>query len=121
MQRDPNCLFCKIIAGEIPAQRLLETDDAIVIADINPQAPLHALAIPRRHIASIAIVTAADAATLAAVFTAATTVAHQHGVDASGYRLVLNHGDDAGQSVPHLHVHVLGGKPMGWPPFPPTA
>ena len=121
IERDPACLFCRIIAGEIPANRLLETDEAIVIADINPQVPTHVLAIPRRHIASVATLTAADATTLAAVIDAATTIARERGLDASGYRLVINHGADAGQSVPHLHVHMLGGAAMGWPPFPPQA
>jgi histidine triad (HIT) family protein len=121
VERDPNCLFCKIVAGEIPAKPLLETDEAIVIGDINPQAPTHALAIPRRHIASVANLTADDATTLAAVIDAANTVARENGLDASGYRLVINHGPDAGQSVPHLHIHILGGKPLGWPPFPPNA
>jgi histidine triad (HIT) family protein len=116
--RDPNCLFCKIIAGEIPATPLIETDEAVVIPDINPQAPTHALAIPRRHIPSVASLTADDAATLAAVIAAANAVAHERGLDTSGYRLVINHGPDAGQSVPHLHIHILGGKPLGWPPFP---
>lgn len=114
--RDPACLFCRIVAGEIPATKLLETDEAIVIADRNPQAPLHALAIPRRHITSIERVTRADAATLAAVFDAANQVARARGVDASGFRLVMNHGADAGQTVLHLHVHLLGGRPLGWPP-----
>jgi histidine triad (HIT) family protein len=117
--RDPQCLFCRIIAGEIPSTKLLETDEAIVIADINPQAPVHALSMPRRHIVSIAHMTPADAATLSAVIDAAVTVARQRGLEESGYRLVINHGPDAGQSVAHLHVHVLGGNPMGWPPFPP--
>ena len=115
-ERDPSCLFCKIIAGEIPAQRLTETDEAIAIADINPQAPTHVLVIPRRHIASIANLIPADAATLADVIATANAIAREQGIDASGYRLVVNHGADAGQSVPHLHVHVLGGRTLGWPP-----
>lgn len=115
-ERDPNCLFCKIIAGEIPAKKLLETPDAIVIADINPQAPVHVLAIPRRHIPSAAALTPADATTLLAVIAAANTVARDTGTEATGYRLVMNHGADAGQSVDHLHVHLLGGRALGWPP-----
>ena len=114
--RDPNCLFCRIIAGEIPATKLLETAEAIVIADINPQAPVHALAIPRRHIPSAAHLTPGDAQTLAAVIDAANTVARQKGIEATGFRLVMNHGSDAGQSVDHLHVHLLGGRQLGWPP-----
>ncbi len=115
-ERDPDCLFCKIIAGEIPSTKLLETEDAVVIADITPQAPLHALALPRRHIVSAAHLTPADAATLAAVLDAANTVARQQGVAESGYRLVMNIGPDAGQSVLHLHVHLLGGRALAWPP-----
>ncbi len=115
-ERDPDCLFCKIIAGEIPGTRLLETDDVIVIQDINPQAPVHGLAIPKRHIPSAAHLTLADAATLAAVIDAANTVARDKGVADSGYRLVMNIGPDAGQSVAHLHVHILGGRALGWPP-----
>jgi histidine triad (HIT) family protein len=115
-ERDPDCLFCKIIAGEIPSTKLLETPDVVVIADINPQAPVHALAIPRRHIPSAAALTPADAATLLAVIDAANAVARDKGIDATGYRLVMNHGADAGQSVDHLHVHLLGGRPLGWPP-----
>lgn len=115
-ERDPHCLFCKIIAGEIPSTKLLETADVVVIADINPQAPTHALAIPRRHIASVALLTPADAVTLAAVIEAANQVARDQGRESTGYRLVINHGADAGQSVAHLHVHVLGGRPLGWPP-----
>jgi len=116
LARDPTCLFCRIIAGEIPATILAENDSAIAIADINPQAPLHALAIPRRHIASVANITAADAEDFAAVFLLAQQVAREAGKDVSGYRLVINHGQDAGQSVGHLHVHVLGGRPLKWPP-----
>ncbi len=114
--RDPNCLFCRIIAGEIPAAKLLETDEAIIIADINPQAPVHVLAIPRRHIPSAAHLTAADAQTLAAVIDAANVIARDKGIEATGFRLVMNHGSDAGQSVDHLHVHMLGGRALGWPP-----
>jgi histidine triad (HIT) family protein len=115
--RDSSCLFCRIIAGEIPAQKLYENGSVIVIADINPQSPTHVLAIPLRHITSIAQVTLDDAQLLAELFTAVNIVARERGIEESGYRLVINHGEDAGQSVPHLHVHVLGGKPLGWPPF----
>ena len=113
---DAACLFCRIIAGEIPSTKLLETPDAVVIADLNPQAPVHGLAIPRRHIPSAAQLSAADAATLLAVIDAANTVARDKGVAETGYRLVMNTGADAGQSVLHLHVHILGGRPLGWPP-----
>lgn len=115
-ERDPNCLFCRIIAGEIPATTLLATPDAVVIADINPQAPVHALAIPRRHVVSAGHLTLADAATLMATIDAANTYARNTGIDATGYRLVMNNGADAGQSVLHLHIHILGGRVLGWPP-----
>ncbi len=115
-ERDPQCLFCRIIAGEIPATKILETPTAIAIADINPQAPTHVLVIPRRHISGIAAVTPQDAATLAEIIDAANQVARARGLDQSGYRLVVNQGPDAGQSVPHLHVHVLGGRQLQWPP-----
>lgn len=113
---DPSCLFCRIITGAIPAKPVWETSDVIVIQDINPQAPTHVLAIPRRHIPSIEAITPDDAAILLAVFEAANHVARERGLDKTGYRLVLNHGADAGQSVPHVHVHVLGGRHLGWPP-----
>lgn len=119
---DPNrvsdCLFCRIATGEIPATVLYETNEAMVIADIHPQAPIHALAIPRQHISSIAEATVKHAQLLAGVFTAANSFARARGLEESGYRLVINHGQDAGQTVRHLHVHILGGAPMGWPPFP---
>jgi histidine triad (HIT) family protein len=116
--RDLSCLFCRIIAGEIPAQVLYQNEEAIVIADINPQAPIHVLAIPRQHISSIADINDNNATTLIGVINAANTFAYEKGLKASGYRLVINHGADAGQSVAHLHIHVLGEQAMGWPPFP---
>jgi len=108
-----DCLFCSIAAGEIPADIVIETDDVIAFNDINPAAPTHVLVIPRRHIASAAELEAADAGLLAAIF----DVAAQVGRTADGgWRLVTNVGPDAGQSVFHLHFHVLGGRPLGWPP-----
>jgi histidine triad (HIT) family protein len=111
---DPNCLFCKIARGEIPADRVFEDDQVVVFRDINPRAPTHVLAIPRRHLASVADLTAADGDLLAALFGAMRRVAEENGL--SGYRIVSNVGAESGQSVFHLHFHLLGGRAMSWPP-----
>jgi len=113
-----NCLFCKIAAGEIPSKIVYQDQDVVAFEDINPQAPHHVLFIPRRHIASMANLTIEDGPVLAALFIAAAKVARERGIDESGYRFVANVGPDAGQSVFHLHFHLIGGRPMGWPPFP---
>ena len=113
---DSDCLFCKIIAGEVPSTEVTSTESTYAFRDINPGAPTHVLVVPRRHIESAATVTADDAGTLAEVLATAQEVARLEGIADSGYRLVLNVGDDALNSVPHLHVHVLGGKRLGWPP-----
>lgn len=112
--RDPDCLFCKIAAGEIPSDRIYEDEQVIVFRDINPRAPTHVLAIPRRHLASAADLTDADGDLLAALFGAMCSVAERAGL--TGYRIVTNVGPEAGQSVFHLHFHLLGGRPMSWPP-----
>ena len=108
------CLFCKIVAGEIPAPRLGESEHAIAIRDISPQAPFHALVLPKQHVASLALVT--DAALIGDVMMLAAQVARDAGLDEGGYRVVVNTGDDGGQSVHHLHAHVIGGRKMEWPP-----
>jgi histidine triad (HIT) family protein len=113
--RDPDCLFCKIAAGEIPSDRVYEDDDVIVFRDINPRAPTHVLAIPRRHVADAHALTDADAPLLVALFAALNRVADQAGLE-RGYRIVTNVGPESGQSVFHLHLHLLGGRPMTWPP-----
>ena len=112
--RDAECLFCRIVAGEIPADRVHEDEAVIVFRDINPQAPTHVLAIPRRHVASAAELTDSDADLLAALFAALRSVATDAGL--SGYRIVTNVGPEAGQSVFHLHLHLLGGRSLEWPP-----
>ena len=112
---NPDCLFCKIVAGTIPAKRLHETPDILAFADINPQAPTHLLLIPKRHIASHAHALPEDAALLGTLFAAAGDLACAHHLD-RGYRLVVNTGPDGGQTVDHLHIHLLGGRPLGWPP-----
>src|SRR6266699_1168322 len=113
-----NCLFCKIAAGQIPSKIVYQDQDVVAFEDINPQAPQHVLFIPRRHIASIADLTTEDGPVLAAIFTTAAKVARDLGIGESGYRFVANVGPDTGQSVLHMHFHLLGGRPMGWPPFP---
>jgi histidine triad (HIT) family protein len=110
------CLFCKIVKGEIPANVLLENDHVLAFQDIHPAAPKHALVIPKQHITSIHDVTPDHAAMLGELMLAGRAVAEKLGLGESGYRLVVNTGADGGQTVFHLHVHVLGGRPMTWPP-----
>jgi histidine triad (HIT) family protein len=110
-----DCLFCRIVAGEIPATRLHADEVVIAIRDIGPQAPTHVLIMPTAHIASAADLTEADAPLLGRLFAVAAGLARQEGLD-GGWRLVSNVGVDGGQSVDHLHVHLLGGRRMGWPP-----
>jgi histidine triad (HIT) family protein len=111
-----DCLFCRIIAGEIKGTVVYEDADVVAIKDINPQAPLHALVMPRRHVATINDLTPADDALLGSMFRAAATLARRHGYDQRGYRTVFNCNAEAGQSVFHIHLHVLGGRAMTWPP-----
>jgi histidine triad (HIT) family protein len=111
-----DCLFCKIAAGQIPAKIVYQDDDVVAFEDINPQAPQHILLISRRHIPSMAALTEQDGPMLAAIFTVAAQLARKLGVEQSGYRFVTNVGPDAGQSVFHLHFHLLGGRTFGWPP-----
>lgn len=111
-----NCLFCRIANGEIPSKKVYEDDEVLAFYDIDPQAPVHVLVIPKRHIESADALCASDAATVMAIFAAARRVAHELGVAESGYRLVTNVGVDGGQSVPHLHLHLLGGRSLQWPP-----
>jgi histidine triad (HIT) family protein len=111
-----NCLFCKIATGAIPSNIVYQDEDVVAFADINPQAPKHILLIPRQHIDSMTDLTLEDGPILAKLFTTAQTLAHEMGIDESGYRIVSNVGPDAGQSVFHLHFHLLGGRKLGWPP-----
>lgn len=110
------CLFCRIAAREIPADVVYDSDDVVAFRDINPQAPTHVLIIPKRHVATVAEVTDQDGGVLVEMMQTAGRLAHADGVDASGWRLVANTGADAGQSVQHLHFHLLGGRRLGWPP-----
>lgn len=112
----PDCLFCSIVAGDVPASIVQQTDHTVTFRDINPQAPTHVLVIPRRHLPTAAEVAAADPDLLAELFTAARSVAESEGIASSGYRMVFNTGRDAQQTVFHAHLHVLGGRAFGWPP-----
>jgi histidine triad (HIT) family protein len=113
---DPDCLFCKIVAGEIPATVIYKDSQVTVFRDINPQMPTHVLIVPNRHIASTEALRVEDDALVGAVVRTAQEIARQEGLSERGYRLVINTGPDALNSVPHLHVHMLGGRPMSWPP-----
>ena len=113
--RDPGCLFCRIVAGEIPSNLVYEDDMVIAFRDINPRAPTHVLVIPRRHVPDVDHLTDADGELLARLFGAVRAVAAEVGLE-TGYRVVTNVGEDAGQTVFHLHLHLLGGRSMGWPP-----
>jgi histidine triad (HIT) family protein len=112
-----DCIFCRIVRGEIPADVVARTADAVAFRDLNPQAPAHVLVVPTRHLAAARDAEGDEGAMLLGrTLQLATRVAHDLGLDANGYRLVANTGAGAGQSVFHLHVHLLGGRPMGWPP-----
>jgi histidine triad (HIT) family protein len=113
-----DCLFCRVVRGEVPSERVAESDLAYAFRDIAPQAPVHVLVVPRAHVTSAHEVTADEAHLVGAVVQLAQEVARLEGIDGPdrGYRLVLNVGPDANMSVPHLHLHVLGGRAMGWPP-----
>ncbi|MEW6427715.1 MAG: histidine triad nucleotide-binding protein [Thermodesulfobacteriota bacterium] len=110
-----DCLFCKIAQGIIPANKLHEDDDVVAFWDISPQAPKHFLVIPKRHIAGPAAVDIGTEALVGRMIRVAGELAAECGIG-GGYRLVMNNGAEAGQTVFHLHLHVLGGRPMGWPP-----
>ena len=113
---EQTCIFCKIAAGEIPAAKVFEDERAVVFRDINPQAPTHALVIPRAHVASLNEAGETDEALLGHLLLVAARVARDEGLDASGYRAVVNTGAEAGQTVFHIHVHLLGGRRLTWPP-----
>lgn len=108
------CLFCRIAAGEVPADIVAEDEEAIVFRDINPQAPSHLLVIPRRHVGSLD--DADEAIDLGSLMRLAAEVARDEGIADSGYRVVVNTNENGGQTVQHLHLHILGGRPMTWPP-----
>ena len=110
-----DCLFCRIVAGELPADVVHETDRTLAFRDVGPQAPTHVLVVPREHLADVGAAVDTDPTLVSDVVAAAVAVARQEGLD-GGWRLVANTGDDGGQTVHHLHVHVLGGRGLRWPP-----
>lgn len=109
-----NCLFCKIIDGEIPATMVYRGIDIVAFRDIHPQAPTHILVVPIKHVESVADIQSGDVDLVGRLVVTAKDIAHNEGL--AGFRLVINSGREAGQSVFHLHLHVLGGRPMHWPP-----
>lgn len=111
-----SCLFCKIVAGEIPAKRVHEDDELVAFEDIKPEAPVHVLIIPKRHIATLNDVQASDDQLLGSMMRRAALIAAERGMNDSGYRTVMNCNSHAGQTVFHIHLHLLGGRRMGWPP-----
>ena len=110
-----DCVFCKIASGEIPSTRVYEDDLCVAFKDLEPQAPVHILIIPREHIASAADITAANSSIVAHIFEVAAKLARDSHLD-GGWRIVSNVGEDGGQSVKHMHFHLLGGRSMAWPP-----
>ena len=111
-----DCLFCKMASGEIKPDIVFEDDDVLAFRDINPQAPTHVLIIPKKHIASINDIQSEDEALVGKLYKAAKTIAKQEGFSEKGYRVVMNCGEDAGQTVFHIHLHLLGGRQLTWPP-----
>ena len=111
-----SCLFCRIVAGEIPSKRVYEDEELLAFEDIKPEAPLHVLVVPKRHVATLNDMQSADDQLLGAMIRRAALIAKERGYDASGYRAVINTNGNAGQSVFHIHVHVLAGRRMAWPP-----
>jgi histidine triad (HIT) family protein len=113
-----DCLFCKIIDQTIPAKIVHSDERAVAFVDINPAAPMHVLVVPRKHIATINDISAEDEAEMGYLYRVAAQVARQQGLAERGYRTIMNCNEEAGQSVFHVHLHVIGGKHLGWPPFP---
>ncbi len=111
-----DCLFCKIVAGEIPATLLYQDENLLAFTDINPQAPLHALVVPKRHIATLNDLSSGDDGLVGSMLRSAAALARQHGYAERGYRTVFNCNREAGQTVFHLHLHLLAGRGLAWPP-----
>lgn len=111
-----DCIFCKIVRGEIPCSRVYEDEHFVAFDDISPQAPVHVLIVPREHIETLEDLTADHALLVGRSVLAAQSIARARGLASNGYRLVYNCGKDAGQAVFHIHLHLLGGRPMKWPP-----
>jgi histidine triad (HIT) family protein len=113
---DPTCVFCRIIEKKIPATIIHEDDLSLAFQDLNPQAPVHVLIVPKKHIADIHSIAAVDRELVGHLFLVAKNIAMRHGLDKKGYRMVINNGKDAGQTVFHLHLHLLSGRLFSWPP-----
>jgi histidine triad (HIT) family protein len=111
-----DCLFCKIVTGDLPADIVLQDDDVIAFRDINPKAPTHILVIPRQHVATLNDLKTTDAELVGKLYLTASRIAADEGIADAGYRTVMNCNEAAGQSVFHIHLHLLGGRPMAWPP-----
>lgn len=111
-----DCIFCKIISGAIPSTKVYEDDQVLAFRDIEAKAPQHVLIVPKKHIASVLALSQEDGALTAHIFRVAAQLAHTLGIAEDGFRIVVNTGGDAGQSVPHLHFHMLGGRAFAWPP-----
>jgi histidine triad (HIT) family protein len=111
-----SCLFCKIVAGEIPSKRVHEDDQLLAFEDIKPEAPLHVLVIPKRHVPTLNDLQAGDEALVGSLVRRAALIAKERGYDSSGYRTVINTNGNAGQTVFHIHLHLLAGRRMSWPP-----
>jgi len=111
-----DCIFCRIVDGDIPAEIIYQSESAIAFRDINPQAPTHALIIPRRHISTINDLNSGDKDLVGSLYLAAKEIALKEGLAEDGYRVVMNCGEEAGQSVFHIHLHLLGGRLLNWPP-----
>jgi len=109
-----DCIFCKIVGKQIPAVLVYEDDKVLAFNDVNPQAPVHVLVIPKAHITTVAELE--DMSVIKDLFAVMKKVAEEKGIDKTGYRIVVNHGKDSGQAVPHLHFHLLGGRSLHWPP-----
>lgn len=113
---DSNCIFCKIVDGQIPATKVYEDDLSFAFRDINPQAPTHILLIPKRHVVSLNEISEVDRSLMGHLLMVSGQIAKQEKINDNGFRVVINSGSDAGQSVFHIHLHVMGGRPMAWPP-----
>ncbi|HET6455069.1 MAG TPA: histidine triad nucleotide-binding protein [Armatimonadota bacterium] len=113
---EQNCIFCKIARHEIPSQIVFEDEDVVAFKDVKPVAPVHIVIIPKEHISGVMAITEENGDILTKIFLAAKRLAQETGIDKTGFRVVVNHGREAGQSVFHLHFHLLGGRPLSWPP-----
>lgn len=111
-----DCIFCKIVSGDIPSAKIYEDEQVIAFRDINPQAPAHILVVPKRHIPGVNDLATADEALVGHVYSVVAKLVQELGIAESGYRVVVNSGENGQQSVPHLHFHVLGGRLLAWPP-----